>query len=281
MRTVAVHADSPGGLSLRVKLVYLVLAANGVPALVLLTVAAGHTADLFVWTVKPEASAQMLGVMYANALVLVLLGLAQPSWARARVTMVLIAVFSVSATIVTLFNLDPFLKHPWIHLAYWLSMYAALVIAAPLTFVLEERESGGRLPVAQPLGAVPRAVGALGVLGLGVLGVALLIDPATVNHVWPWMLTPLVGRLLGVWFGSLAVAYAWALADGDWLRARPIFLQALPTGALALLVPALHGGEMRSGVAHLGVFVALLAFLLGGGLTAVLAGERGRSRAGA
>jgi hypothetical protein len=279
MRTAAVHADSPDRLSLRVKLVYLVLAANGVPALVLLTVAAGHTADLFVWTVKPEASAQMLGVMYANALILVLLGLAQPSWARARVTMVLIVVFSISATIVTLFNLDPFLKHPWIHLAYWLSMYAALVIAAPLTFVLEEREHGGRLPVEQPLGALPRAVGALGIVGLGALGLALLIDPAAVNHSWPWMLSPLVGRLLGVWFGSLAVAYAWALTDGDWLRARPIFLQGPPTGALLLLVPALRGGELRSGVAHLGVFIALVAFLLGGGLLACLAGERDRSHA--
>jgi hypothetical protein len=147
------------------------------------------------------------------------------------------------------------------------------------TFVLEEREHGGRLPVELPLGALARAVGALGVLGLGALGLALLIDPTTVNHSWPWMLTPLVGRLLGVWFASLAVAYAWALADGDWLRARPIFLQGPPTGALILLVPALRGGEFRSGVAHLGVFVALVAFLLGGGLLASIAGERGRSRA--
>src|SRR5207248_2798680 len=102
MGTASVQRDEPAGLALRVKLVYLVLIANGLPAFVLLTFASGHTADLFVWTVKPPASAQMLGVMYSNALILVLLGLAQRSWLRARVTMLLIAVFSVSATIVTL-----------------------------------------------------------------------------------------------------------------------------------------------------------------------------------
>src|SRR5206468_4367484 len=115
MGTGAVHPDARDGLSRRVKLVYLVLVANGVPAFFLLTLASGHTADLFVWTVKPPASAQMLGVMYSNALVLVLLGLAQPTWARTRVAMLLIAVFAISATVVTFFNLHPFLVRPWTH----------------------------------------------------------------------------------------------------------------------------------------------------------------------
>src|SRR5207244_3802405 len=112
--------------------------------------------------------------------------------------------------------------------------------------------------------------------GLGALGVVLLIDPLSVNHIWPWALTPLVGRILGVWCCSLAVSYAWALADGDWLRARPIFLQGVPAGALALLVPVVHGDEMTSGGKHLIGFVALVAFLLVGGLLAMLAGERVR-----
>jgi hypothetical protein len=192
---------------------------------------------------------------------------------------VLIAVFAISATTVTFFNLDPFLKHPWTHLAFWLSMYTALVVAAPITFVLEEREHGGRQPVQRPLGTVPWVVAAVGVLGLGTLGVSLLVDPGTVNAVWPWTLTPLVGRILGVWFASLAVAYAWALADGDWLRGRPIFLQAIPTGLLTLLVPVWHGSELRSDGSHPVAFVALVAFLLGGGVLATIAGERGRHAA--
>jgi hypothetical protein len=65
------------------------------------------------------------------------------------------------------------------------------------------------------------------------------------------------------------------LDDGDWLRARPIFLQAIPTAVLALLVPLLHGDEVRAGGAHLVTYSALVALLLGGGIVATLAGERG------
>src|SRR6476659_9314199 len=132
-------------LSLWVKFIFLVLAANDLPAFLILMTIPGLTNEWFVWTVKPDASARLLGVMYANALLLVGLGLIQPDWGRARITMVVITFFSVAATIVTFFNLDPFLKHPWYHLAYWLSLYLILFASAPLVFFLQERKNGGKL----------------------------------------------------------------------------------------------------------------------------------------
>ena len=235
---------APGGLSRRVWVVYLVLVANGLPAFVLLNGLPGHTKTLFVWTVVPPASAQLLGVMYTDALVLVVIGLLQPTWARTRIVVVLIAWFAVAATIVTLFTLDPFLKHPWTHLAYWLTMYIALVIFAPLVLVLEERAHGGRLAVEVPMSKVSRGLGALVAIGLGALGVALLADPLWVSGGWMWPLTALVGRIIGVWFTALAVAFAWAQWDGDWLRSRPLFWQGIPIGIALALVPALHAGDV-------------------------------------
>jgi len=114
------------GVPPAVKVVYLLLLANGLPALVLLTLKPGSTDDLFVWTVQPEASAHLVAAMYANALLLVALGIVHPGWAQTRVTMVVITLFSVLATTVTFAHLDPFLAHPWYHLAYWLSMYLIL-----------------------------------------------------------------------------------------------------------------------------------------------------------
>lgn len=262
------------GLSRRVKLVYLVLIVNGVPATILLTFAAGNTNELFVWTVEPDASAQLLGVMYSNALILVLIGLWQGSWPGARVTVLLISVFAVTATIVTFFHLDPFLDHPWTHLAYWLTMYLVLVVAAPLTFIAEERARGGRLPVEVPLSAVARGVAIIAVVGLGALGVALIASPSAVSDVWPWNLTPLVARILGVWFSSLAVAYLWALADGDWLRGRPIFWQALPTGVLLGLVPLVRPADVEEPIA---VYVTLAALLAASGALTAFAGTRNGS----
>ena len=263
------------GVSPRVKLVYLVLLANGVPAFFILSFAPNNTDDLFVWTIVPDASAQLLGVMYGNALLLVAIGLAQPGWARARVTVVLIAFFSVAATVVTLFTLDPFLKHPWFHLTYWLSMYAILLVVAPLVLVLEEREHGGRLPVEAPLGAAARAVGALCVAAFGTAGVALLVSPSSVSDLWPWSLTPLVGRILGVWMCALAVAYAWALWDGDRVRARPIYLQGIATGPALALVPLLHHGDVKPDAGpELTLYLALAALLLASGTVGVRWHER-------
>src|SRR6476646_8698812 len=105
------------GLSPWVKFVYLVLVANGLPAFIILMLLPGQTATWFVWTVKPQASSHLLGVMYGNALLLVLFGAVQSSWARARITLLVISIFSVAATILTFLNLGPFLQHPWPHLA--------------------------------------------------------------------------------------------------------------------------------------------------------------------
>ena len=53
----------------------------------------------------------------------------------------------------------------------------------------------------------------------------------------------LVGRIIGVWFTALAVAYVWGQWDGDWLRSRPMFWQGVPIGIAIALVPALHSGD--------------------------------------
>ncbi len=248
------------GISPWIKLVYLVLMANAVPAFIILMSFPGQTNDLFVWTIKPEASARLLGVMYGNALLLVIFGLLQPNWERVRITLLLITAFSILATIVTFLHLGPFLQHPWFHLIYWLSMYLILFFVAPIVFVLQEREHGGKLPIETPLSPLARVVAAGGAVLCGLTGLGLFISPEMVSNFWPWNLMPLVGRILAVWFVSLAISYGWALWDGDWIRTRPIFWQAAPTGILLALLPLIHNGDVRkdsSGAMILFVVLAL------------------------
>jgi hypothetical protein len=257
------------GLSPWVKFVYLVLLLNGVPAFLILLSIPGLTEQWFVWTVNPPASARLLGVMYGNALLLVALGVLQPTWARARVTLVVITLFSVAATLVTLLNLAPFLKHPWYHLAYWLTMYCVLFVAAPVVFVVQERAHGGRRPVEVPLPPPARALAAFGLAACGLTGLGLLTNVGLVNQFWPWTLTPLVGGIVGVWFTTLAAAYAWTLWDGDWRRTRIMFQQAIPTGLGLALLPLLHAGDVRPG-AEAGVALYLALALLPASGTVVL-----------
>jgi uncharacterized membrane protein len=231
-----------------VKFVELFLVANAIAAVASLVLAPGSE-EWFTWTIVPDASARLLAVMYANAVALGVVALRQPDWAHARVVFVMITVFALAATAMTFFNLDPFLAHPWHHLAYWLGGYAVLVAVAPVVLVREERRHGGRLPVREPFTRLQRATGVVAAAGMAAAALALLASPATVSDAWPWDVAPLTGRLLGVWLGAFAAAYAYALWDGDWERARPLFLTAPLTGALLALLPLLHADDVERGLA--------------------------------
>ena len=240
-----------------VKFVELFLVANAVAAVLSLLLAPGSE-EWFTWTIVPDASARLLAVMYANAVVLGVVAVRQPDWAHARVLVVLICVFALAATAMTFFHLDPFLAHPWLHLAYWLGGYAVLVASAPAVFVWQERREGGRLPVQVALTRLQRGAGGAAGVAMGAAALALLVSPARFSDVWPWDVAPLTGRLLGVWLGAFAIAYAWALWDGDWLRVRPLYLAAPITGLLLALVPLAHGGDLRPSAGdELAVYYAL------------------------
>ncbi len=228
-----------------VKFVFLVLLANAVPAIIILMSLPGRTEDLFVWTIAPTINARLIGVMYANALILIGIGVVQTSWARVRIIMVVITLFSILATVLTFFYLKPFLAHPWFHLTYWLSMYLVLFFAAPYVFLVQEKEHGGPLPIRVPLSGAARLVaGTFLVISL-ICGLGLLFRVDTVNQIWPWKLPPLVGGLIGVLFITHTAAYAWGLWDGDWLRIRPMIWQAPVTGLLFMLLPLLHSADLR------------------------------------
>ncbi len=252
------------GLSPWVKFVYLVLLANAVPAFLVLQSLPDQTENWFVWTVKPEINARLLGAMYLSALLLVLIGFFQTTWARARITLVVIAPFSIAATIVTFFHLALFLQHPWYHLTYWLTMYIILFFAAPVVFIWQERKHGGKLETEVPLSTLARATAVLGLLVSAPTALGLFIDPTIVNNFWPWSLAPLVGRIIGVWFLTMAIAYGWTLWDGDWLRTRPLFWQAIPCGLLLALLPLLHSeqiGKNRGSAPLLDTTSALVLYL--------------------
>jgi hypothetical protein len=171
----------------------------------------------------------------------------------------------VAATIVTLVTLDPFRAHPWYELAYWLFMYSILFVLVPVTFSLNERAEGGRLPVEAPYASFARAaVAALGALLL-VAGIGLLFELSYATRLWPFAITPLVARILGVWLGCLGLAHLWTTWDGDRLRAHALLLSMPLTGALLALVPLLHRDDLRDHPTG-----ALVAYLVTAGAAVVI-----------
>jgi hypothetical protein len=213
----------------------------------------------FVWTVEPAANARVLGVMYGSACLLGLLGYAVRTWPRQRATFVVVAPFAVAATVVTLVTLKPFRAHPWYELAYWLLMYSILFVLVPATFVVEERRRGGRLPVEERFAGGGRAAVAVLAALLLAAGIGLLFELSYATRLWPFAITPLVARILGVWLGCLGLAHAWAVWDGDRRRARALLLSIPPTGVLLALVPLLHRDDLRDGATGARVAYLLLA----------------------
>lgn len=245
--------------------VELVLLANALPAFVVLGLFPGRTADLFVWTVEPEASAHLLAAMYGNAAILAALTLARRTWPEVRVAFVVFTFFSLAATTATFFFLDPFLAHPRYFFVYWLANYLFLCLVTPFVFVREELSSGGRLPVGAPLGGIARIAALLAAAGCLAAGIAMLVGPDFVGGGWPWTLSPLVARIVGVWLTALGLAFLWAVGDGDTHRTRPIFVQGLPTAVLIGLVPLLHRGDLESGSARYALFGLLVGGLAAAG----------------
>ena len=243
-------------------LVLVLLLVNALPGFVLLQSVPGRTEDWFVWTINPDANARVLGVMYGNAFLLALVAWFGREWGTARVTMVVAAPFSVAATIVTFLTLDPFLEHPWYALSYWLLNYVVLCIVAPVDLVVNERRRGGRLAATAPLGSMPRAALAVLAAGLAFYSASLLFKLATLSSLWPFAITPLVARILGVWLGALAVAHAWVVWDRDRSRARPLLVAMPATGALLAVVPLLHRGDIRSDAAALTAYLVLAAAMV-------------------
>ena len=250
-----------------VKFVELFLVANGVAAVLSLTLAPGSE-DWFTWTVLPDAGARLLAVMYANAVLLGVIALRQPDWPHARAIFVLITFFALAATLMTFFNLDAVQGAPLVPprlLARRLRGARAHRAVgprprgAPARRPAPGRAAAERRPARHRRARVRRdgrggdrardqPAGVLADLALG----RSRRSPGgcSASGCWP-----------------VAVAYAWTLWDGDWRRARPLFLAAPVTGLLLALVPLLHQGDVRPDAAgELLVYYALAAVIAAPGL---------------
>jgi hypothetical protein len=250
-------------LSKGVKIVLLVLLANGLPAFIILMSVPHLTEILFVWTINPEINARLIGAMYSNAILLIVLSAFQTTWPRVRINLVVITLFSIFATVLTFFYLTPFLAHPWYHLAYWLTMYLILFFYSPYVFITHEREHGGKLPIQLPLNGGARLVMGISLVISLVCALGLLFNIDLVNQFWPWKLPPLVGGLIGVLFITHTAAYAWGLWDGDWFRVRSMFWQAPPTALFFAILPLIHPGDLRPDAGNaLILYYGLLAYFV-------------------
>jgi hypothetical protein len=199
-----------------------------------------RTDRLFAWTISPPLTAAFLGAGYAAGCVLEVLSLRERAWARNRVPVLTILVFTGLTLVATLLHLDRFhftdaggvaTFAAWL----WTAVYVAVPLLLVVVVARQERVDGEDPPRNRPVPTVLRGVlGGQSAVMLGV-GAALFLAPATSERLWPWTLTPLTARTVAAWLLALGMATALAAWGGDLDRLRTATVSYTVFGAAVLV----------------------------------------------
>lgn len=242
-------------------------------ALGLLMLGADNTDDWFSWTIQPPLSAAALGAFYGAALILFMAGARAPGAVAVAARQIAPPVLVIATTllVVTLVHLDKF-EMDSVFGVFWLCAY---IVAPPLVLwgILGERDVlAGSLPGT----ALPRslriALGSEGAIMVAASGV-LLFAPETAADLWPWQLTPLVGRAFGAFTLGVGMV-ALIVARDRVLGATGIALAYAALGALQLLVVALHSADLGDDSVATAVYLSFCGLVLGTGLYGVRSASR-------
>lgn len=199
-----------------------------------------RTEMLFAWTINPPLTAAVIGAAYLASVPLVYLAARETAWARARVAVPGVLLFTLLTSVVTFLHLDRFHLRggfPFAVLVAWVWVFVYIFDPLGLAIALVRQL---RLPRVDPprLALLPGWYRAA-LTGLGVVllltGLAMLFAPGRMIAAWPWTLTPLTCRALGAWgvgIGFVMLQGAW---EDDWTRLRGMAVAYTLFGALQLV----------------------------------------------
>jgi len=248
-----------------------------------LFVRADQTDESFAWTIDPAATAAFLGAGYASGTVLVVLSWLGGSWARTRIPLVTILIFTALTLAATLVHLDRFhlaadLPLPRFAAWFWLAVYVVVPVGMAAVLVVQQRRA---LPPG-PRRTMPAWLVALLVVeGLVLLGVgaALYLAPATAEVLWPWTLTPLTARAVGAWLVAYGVAAVLLVRAGDLELLRVPAVAYAVLGVLQLMVVGRFADVVSWGSASALVYLVMTTAVAATGAAAFMAAEARPARA--
>lgn len=205
----------------------------------------GRTDSLFSWTIKPPLTAAFLGAAYWASFFIEFLSARERTWARARIAVPAVVLFTWITLVVTLIHLDKFhfdrdpgsftLWITWV----WLLVYAIVPVIITWLLVLQLRTPGGEPDRGSFMPHWLRlTLGAQATVML-LLGIALLVAPLLVGPaVWPWALSALTGRAIGAWLFGLGIAAAQMAWERDLRRVQGGMATYVAFGVLQVIVLA-------------------------------------------
>jgi hypothetical protein len=216
----------------------------------------------YAWAIKPPASAAFIGAGFAaGTLATGLVLFATTRWRSLETLPPALWVLATTLLIATLIHTDRF-KFDYPPTWAWVVVYASVPFLVPVLVMLQRRVAEPTPPADSRLDLV-RALSAVcgGLLVIG--AAALFIAPVDRGQDWPWMLTPLLGRVVAGWYamvGTMLLACAVILR-----RRSEAFIPYATLAAWCLLllaIPLLHPDDVpRSGADFFGWVAAMVVLL--------------------
>lgn len=256
---------------------WLLYAASGLVALAgfQLFVLSEQTATTFAWTIANPLTAASLGAAYWSAVPVEFLAARQTIWAKARVAVPGVWMFTTLTLAVTvvhasLFHFGSPDAAPRAAAYLWLAIYASVPLAMLVAGFAQLRAPGGDPAREHPLPFWMKAAFLVEATGAAAVGLALLIVPDAARPLWPWTLTTLTARAIGAWLVAIGVLLFHAIRENDLTRIRPVAGGLTLFGLLELVALARYPGAMAWGTPAAWLYLLFLASLLPLGLYAWL-----------
>lgn len=233
------HTPNDNGLPPLVRLCFMPLMAASMLFGPLLLVLPGSTEDYWAWEVRPDMSASWLGAAYSFGAVALAAMLLRGRWVAAAVPVAATLPFAVVMLAATIIHDDRFFTGTLAYAA-WLAIY---VILPPALLVMLRQGRDYNPPHGPADTLVPRwlrrAFAAAGVLA-GLVGLCLVIEPDWLDGSWPWLLTPLMSRVIGGWLLFIATGALAPMVEPRYAAYRFYLAPAALWFTLLFFVSLLH-----------------------------------------
>jgi len=216
----------------------------------------------FAWPIKPHMTSLYMGAGYLGGSWLFVNTLFGKRWHRVQGGFPPVTAFTWFMLIATLMHWDRF-SHGRLGFDLWLILYLVTPILVPALWFYNRRTDPGTPEESDVMVAdwamwLLRIVGAVGLL----FAIAGFLYPPFIIRVWPWVLTPLTGRIMAGWIALLGVGALTMAADLRWTTWRVPFESILIWHVLVLVGVLTQEPDFTMGV--LNWYTALIVLMLAG-----------------
>ena len=245
------------------------------------------TNTLFAWEIQPALTAAFLGANYLAACVLEFGAARETVWARARVVIPAILLFTTLTALLTLKNFNSYnFGNPatWI----WVVFYFAIPPVLVWVWWKQSVTPGGEPPREAPLPKALLSAMQLTGVGLFAFGLALAFAPHWAARCWPWKLSVATGgygsavdatmqTYVGTWLLVWGMVMLHATIENDLRRTRHVFTAFTALAVLQALAIVRFSATVAWGASATG-YLAILSLLavigIWGWLATMRAGKR-------